>query len=261
METPMSPRIADILRRAETGDVTAEEQGELEAWMQADDGFGAVADALREAVGDGIDVTAEVDARLVEDHRAMEVSAFADGEVPDDVRADVARRLMRDAASRGAISAQAELGAAVRAAVVSDPVDVWPGVARAIGGQVPDEEAEWRAIAGAIRDRLVEPSIDVSAAVMAAVEPYERPSARWVRYGAPVAVFAAAAAVLLALVPPALDPEVETVAAFELSAINDARVEDIQYAAGVVGTVIPPQGIGDVMVIVIDDSALAQAEL
>jgi hypothetical protein len=69
---------------------------------------------------------------------------------------------------------------------------------------------------------------------------------------------ALAAAAMFAVFPPVetLPTEVVSAWTFELGLVNDAQVEDIAYAEGVVGTVIAPQDAGDVMVIVVDDSAL-----
>ena len=46
---------------------------------------------------------------------------------------------------------------------------------------------------------------------------------------------------------------------FQLAKVNDAEVEDMEYAAGVMGGIIPPQADGEPLVIVVDDSALLAA--
>jgi hypothetical protein len=209
------------------------------------------------------------------DREAMEIAAFADGEVPDAVRAEVARRLLRDASARAAITAQAELGAALRAAVGDIQLpDVWFNVAGAIGVEsdpataplVPanteaEVDAGWLPIAAALREAVRAPAVDVAPVVLASVTPYTREMPRWASLWAPLAAFAAAAAVLVSLVPsPPDNPTPPVQVAFALGAVNDAQMEEVEYADGVVGGVISPEEVGDVMIIVMDDSALAAVE-
>ena len=325
----MPPRIADILRRAEAGDVGEDELVALQQWLDdaappsplgdaltappvdvADDVMAALAldaafapsgealraalapavtpvdvvddvmaaitldaafapfgSALREAVAppEGLDIVgdilAAIDAAEAADHSEMEIAAFADGEVPADVRAEVARRLLRDPAARAAITAQAELGAAIRDAVRSVEIDAWPAVARGIGAREVDEEALWAPIGEALRDAVRAPRIDVAAAVMDSVAPPARSWApKWFSFGSPVLVFAAAAALIVSILPgPATDvPIVASV--FVPGQVNDAEVEDMAWAEGVTGGIIAPEGEGGIMVIVVDDSALAAVD-
>lgn len=243
------------------------------AALHLDAAFEPVGAALRDAVarpadgmGDGMgdivgDILAAIDAAEAADLREQEISAFADGEVDAAARSEVTRRLLRDPAARATITAQAELGAAIRDAVRGvDPIDVWPAVATAIGAPEVDEEALWAPLGEALRDAVQAPRIDVSAAVMAEVAPPERARApRWFSLGSPLLVFAAAAALVVALLPsdPTDPPAVASV--FVPGQINDAEVEDLMYGEGVTGGIIAPENEGEIMVIVVDDSALASA--
>lgn len=226
------------------------------AALADDEAFAPLGASLRDAFAGEIDLADDIFAALPERPSAdeVEISAFSDGEVDPTRRTEISRRLMRDPDARAAIAAHAELGAALREALAAPPIDVWAGVARDIGAEVDD----WDEVAGALREAVQAPTVDVSAEVMAAIAPPARSMPRWFAIGGPVLVFAAAAALLFALVPTPgpSGTGVLTGPVFELASVNDAQVEDMEYAAGVVGTVIAPEGAGDVMVIVVDDSAL-----
>lgn len=270
--------IRDQLRAAVDEEVDVAD--DVLALLAAEEAFGALGDDLRAAFGgfelDLGDSVMEALGAEEEDTAGIEISAFADGEVDDQRRAEVARRLMRDVSARETIREHAELGASIRAAVSGD-VDVWADVARAIGAETAEsapaaedpaaDDASWAPIGHQLRAAVDGPRIDVSEAVMAAVNPPARSLPRWVSLWAPIVSLAAAAAVLFSLVPPSLPPEpvvdgpVASVQEdFILGAVNDAQVEEVEYGQGVSGGIIEPQGEGDVMVIVVDDSALAVVE-
>lgn len=257
-----------------------------------DDAFAPVAATLRAAVGTDVGsvevadfVMASIEAAEAAsleapttdlhapDQAEMEISAYFDGEIAAGDRAGVARRLMRDAAARTQVAAYAQLAGELRDAVRSQP-DVWADVAHAIGADVEDEAA-WSDVAGALRASVTDPAFDVADAVMAGVDagasrrPLPAPTLpRWASVWAPVAAFAAAAAVVFSLLPATVAPlapvaapsvAVLEVAGFQLATVNDAEVEDMEYAEGVLGGIIPPQADGEPLVIVVDDSALVAA--
>jgi hypothetical protein len=189
--------------------------------------------ALRDAVSGGVDVAGDVMAALEADAAWALGPALREavsGEV--DISAEVLASLEADAAW--------QLGGAVRDAVARHEVDVWPGVADAIGvASVPG----WDATAADLRAAFASiPRVDVTGDVMDVVAPPRR-MPRWASLGGPVFAFAAAAALLLSLLPapprtPAVDvvadaPVVTEPADLRLASVNEAQVEEIA-ASGVV---------------------------
>lgn len=252
--------------------------------IEAEAAFAPVGAALRDAVADvPVDLAdlvmgalgAEAAAVSAADAAEMEISAWFDGEIAVAERTVVARRMMRDLGARAQVGAYAQLAGNLRDAVRSSP-DVWSGVAHAIGADVDDDQG-WAEITAALRDAVTAEPVDIAAAVMAGIDTRRtqpvlapRPAfPRWATVWAPVAAFAAAAAVVFALTPSTVVQPVAPVAPaplavaevadFQLAKVNDAEVEDMEYADGVMGGIIPPQADGEPLVIVVDDSALLAA--
>ena len=103
-----------------------------------------------------------------------ELSACFDGELSPERTAAVAARLLRDPDARDQLAAYANVGEGLRSAThrgFAEPGSgVWPGVADAIGVE-RDVVHGWEAIATPLREAFAAiPPIDVSGAVMAAIE-------------------------------------------------------------------------------------------
>ena len=203
--------------------------------------------ALRDVLPDAPSDLADFIFAGLDDADSMMISAFGDGEVSGAARAAVSRRVLRDSEAQAELQRSSRIGERVRAAA-SDvaPVDLWGAIADSIGADAGDAAAS-ADLSLAMRDALggLQP-IDVAPEVMAAVEPRERAMPRWASLGAPIAAFAMAALVLLAVVPSMAtlpgkglgDSLAQVAPAFVLGSVNDAQVEDIETSKDVVAQVV-----------------------
>lgn len=196
-----------------------------------------------------------------------ELSACFDGELPPERTAVVAARLLRDPSARHQMAAFANVGEGLRSAThrgfAQPGSGVWAGVADAIGVE-RDVVHGWDAIATPLREAFAEiPPIDVSGAVMAAIEPPVVRMPRWASLGGPLLAFAMAAALLFAVLPMSRNasfpsdgaPQTASVSAapdLRLAAINDAHVEELSAANDVVVQVMQFEANGPTFILVDD---------
>lgn len=292
METTVPGRLEALLMRAFDGEATPEERAELSAWADAEPRLAELAElraALREAlaVPGPVDVAADVLAALDEDAWAplgdalrdavapptldladavmgalapdpdLDLSAWADGELPVARKAAVVQRLREDADARATLAFYAESGRMLRDSVASDAVDVWPGVARGVGIE-PDHVAGWEPIAEQVRAAFrAIPEIDVAGAVQAAIEPKLARIPLWASLGVPLGGFLAAAALLFAVLPgagPGTTGLGSLATSFALAAVNDAQVEEIETAPDVTAQVMQFEDGGPTFILV-DEAA------
>lgn len=214
---------------------------------------------LRAAVGSPVAVTDSVMASL-DDLPALEISAFADGEIAAAGRATVASRLLRDPKAREAIADQAELGSALRDAIRADgEIDVWNAVAAKIGAD-PDHLDGWESVAADLREAIsAVPGVDIAASVMSRIAPAPRALPRWAALGVPAGMLAMAAAVLLTVmiaVPgaPTMTAQLPRpgLADLQLATENDAQVEDILTEVGRVAQVVQFEEGGPTFILIDD---------
>jgi len=214
----------------------------------------AVRDLVRAAPA--IDVVEPVMAAIDPD---MELSAYFDGELPQERTAKVAARLLGDASARERLAAYATLGGGLRDATQRGE-DLWAGVADGI--QVErDALYGWDAVGDSLREAFAAlPPIDIAGAVMAQLEPAAVRMPRWASLGGPLLGFAVAAAMLFAVLPtaptaPNRRPE-EGLAAvavdLRLATVNDAQVEEISAPGDVVVQVMQFEDGGPTFILVDD---------
>lgn len=205
---------------------------------------------------------------------AAELSAYFDGELSAERTSLVAARLLREAAARTQLAAFASVGERLRAAThrssTGPAVDIWPGVADAIGVE-RDAVHGWAAIATPLREAFAAiPPIDVAGAVMAAVDPVAVRMPRWASLGGPLLGFAMAAALLFSVLPMSStlltgEPNGQSGAIatsapdLRLATINDALVEEIMAPADVVVQVMQFEAGGPTFIFVDDPPSGAAA--
>ena len=193
----------------------------------------------------------------------MLLSAFGDGELVGPERARVTRRALSDAASQSSLQANGRLGAQVReAATAGASLDLWGTIAGGIGADAGETEGG-EEVGVALRRAVAElPVIDISAEVMAQVVPRVRRTSRWMGSVAPLLALAAAAMVLVGIVPGLVGQTGNAVhtgslsqlaAPFVMAAVNDARVEDLETSKDVVAQVVQFDDGGPTFILV-DDS-------
>lgn len=263
------PRLAELaelraaLREALAVPGPCDVAGDVMALLEEDAAWAPLGDALRDALAPppALDFAGDVLAALapsrapaapvVVDDPDLELSAFFDGALEGERKTAVAARLKTDAGARATLQAFADQGHLLREAVAKD-VDVWPAVARGIGTE-PDHVAGWEPIAAQIREAFASiPQIDVAGAVQAAIEPRLARMPRWASLWVPLAGFAAAAALLFAVMPTPRGGGglVSELGAFALSARNDAEVEQIEAAEDVVVQVMQFEDGGPTFILV-----------
>lgn len=286
------PRHEHLLMRAFDGEASDAERVELAGWADAEPRLAELAElrgALREAlaVPGPVDLAGDVLELLMEDaawapmgdalrdavaaptidladavldhlDADLELSAWTDGELAPERKAAVVERLRKDPAARETLAFYAESGRHLREAL-STKVDVWPGVADAIGAD-PSGVAGWEPVADQLRDAFrAIPEIDIAGAVQAAIEPRLAKWPRWASLAVPLAGFAAAAAMLLAVLPSSLPTQgLGSLATFALAAVNDAQIEEIETAPDVTAQVMQFEEGGPTIILVEEDGYLAE---
>lgn len=241
--------LGDTIREAVAGPVDVADA--VFAALAEDAAFAPVAAALRDAVRAPVDVADDVMAAVDPDG---ELSAWLDGELPAERAAVVEARLRDDAAARATVAAFEAVGADLRAATARNG-DLWPAVADGIGAD-PAAVHGWEAIGRPLREALAAlPEIDVAGAVMAAVEPARHRMPKWASLAGPIVAFAAAAAVLFAVVLPTTAPGPSTLtSSIRLATVNDAQVEEVTAGEDVVVQVMQFEEGGPTFILVDEPS-------
>ncbi len=230
--------------------------GVLDALNLPDVGLASVFAGLAEDAS--VDLADAVLAGL-DDADAMLLSAFGDGELQGDQRARLTRHALRDRVAQASLRETARTAAQVREATAAPvDLDLWNAVAIGISAELEPELDVGDALRTALRAL---PPVDLSASIMAKVSPLNRRTTRWVSYGAPFMALAAAAIVLLAIVPGLVGKNSVLVASltdvavpFQIASVNDAQVEDLETSTDVTAQVVQFEDGGPTFILV-DDSA------
>lgn len=274
--------------------------GEVMMALSLDDGWDATADLLRsELEGEAIDVVGGVmDALEVGQEQAVRVSALHDGELSVEERLELAGQLDRTSITQ--MTEWANMGRLLRQELQEevkqvDITNLWAQVAPAIGVENPEEVPGWEPLADALREAVAEQAtlsateeIALTAAVMNALprdeevveevteESVVEEQPAWIRWtsSSPALVFVVAMLALVAVFyngdsngtddPSASDERVAVIEAapseFEITASNEAEVEDLEVADEVTASVFQAEE-GAPMFLMIDEGDEEEATL
>lgn len=251
--------------------------------LSAADGWDDFVDCLRE---ESDIAKASVDGELTDsimaavDDEGLQFSRLYDGELSAEERKALAPRLEGNPVALAALSSHATLGRLIREAVSEhtrkdDLSGIWAGVAPAIGMPDPEYVEGWEpigiALAEAVREHghLESDALEAMAAsIMTEVESYqermtkaqtaERPAARrWFRWAIPTFALAAAAAAMLfvPLIGEELDIESEDELSIEYAEMDEAMIEDLEFAEDVLVHVMTEEDGSGPLIIMIDEDA------
>lgn len=251
--------------------------------LSAADGWDDFADCLRD---ESEASKASVDGELTDsimaavDEEGLQVSRLYDGELSPEERQQLAPMIERNPVALAALTSHATLGRLIREAVSEhtrrdDLSGIWAGVAPAIGMPDPEHVEGWepigQAIAEAVREhgQLEAEALDsMAAAIMEEVGAYtermaraqvaDRPvTRRWFRWAIPTFALAAAAAAMLfvPIIGEGLDVEQEEDLSIEYAEMDQAELEELEFAEDVMVHVMTEEDGSGPLIIMIDEDA------
>lgn len=214
------------------------------------------------------------------DEEGLQFSRLYDGELTAEERQALAPMLEGNPVALAALSSHANLGRLIREAVAEhtrrdDLSGIWAGVAPAIGMPDPEYVEGWepigQALAQAVREHgflEAEALESMASSIMEEVESFqermERAKAvdqpvtrRWFRWAIPTFALAAAAAALLfvPLIGEGLEAESEDDLSIEYAEMDEAMIEDLEFAEDVLVHVMTEEDGSGPLIIMIDEDA------